>query len=120
MDRDFLWVFIVLAILFFGQPNQDRYTTTSVGDKALVIDKYTGEAWATVAADPFFANPTEMKLFPVRYEPYSQLEEIAYQPEDTRNDENISWTTFAHRKWDKIKNPPKKPKNKFKNTHGEK
>lgn len=93
MKRDFIWLAAVLLALFFSPITRDRYQATSVGDRALVLDKTTGEGWISIECSPEIGL-AEVCLVPLVYG-FDQFEGQTVLPEETRTDKNTSWSTWA-------------------------
>ena len=71
MEKDVFWFIFVLIALFFGPFNHERYQTTGMGSRVLVLDKTTGEAWISVETGAW-GNPAKTELTPVQYSNNSQ------------------------------------------------
>lgn len=101
MKRDFMWFAAVVFALFIGSGTRDRYQATSVGNKAFVLDKATGEAWMSTKVSSVL-NRSEIEMVPVPYASYQYTVGLVgpkdYLPEDTRNDKNAEWSTWIQQK----------------------
>ena len=105
MEKDAFLFILVLVAFFWGPINHERYQTTDMGSRVLVLDKTTGEAWVSIETSGWL-NQAKMELVPVKYSTDGQWSFEQYTPETTRNDKNADWSTWLGRKLDfRKKNP---------------
>ncbi|MBS0635489.1 MAG: hypothetical protein JSR37_08515 [Verrucomicrobia bacterium] len=106
MKEGALWMALVLLACFVAPLNRDRYQATSIGNKAFILDKHTGEAWVSIKNRGEYMNLAEMEMVPVQYSSYQYTwGSKEYLPEDTRNNKHAEWSTVVEREISQLFKP---------------
>lgn len=95
MKRDFIWFVIVLLAFFFSPITRYRYQATSIGNRAFILDKTTGEGWVSIECSPE-TGVAEICMVPLVYG-FDQFEGQMFLPEETRNEKSIELSSWKGR-----------------------
>ena len=97
---------LLFAFIFFGFGNKPKYQIGSCGsNNPIVLDTKTGEAWVVKDSSNGLKYLRPLHYEYKQHQPTKNVNCYTTQyyttPEETRNNDNISWWTFIRRKFQK-------------------
>ena len=102
-------VLLIIIFGFFFSREAVRYQITGCGqDRAVLVDRYSGEVWITdtyTTSTGIHGHETIFFLKPVGYCD-KQKDNYTYKPDEKRNNKNTTFEEWLKRKWHWQKDKP--------------